>query len=84
MMIIPKKVQTTRQITHLKKKQTTKTTKTTKTRIMSSDAKAIFEAIQFAQGKKGMPAKDDPGYWDDAVGRVSAFYYVFVFGRVAR
>jgi len=40
---------------------------------MSSDAKAIFEAIQFAQGKKGMPAKDDPGYWDDAIGRVSAF-----------
>jgi hypothetical protein len=51
---------------------------------MSSDAKAIFEAIQFAQGKKGMPAKDDPGYWDDAIGRVRAFYHAFVFGRDVR
>jgi hypothetical protein len=51
---------------------------------MSSDAKAIFEAIQFAQGKKGMPAKDDPGYWDDAIGRVSCFFIICIRGRDVR
>ena len=38
--------------------------------IMSSDSKAIFEAIQYARGEKGMPEKGDPMYWDDAIGRV--------------
>ena len=37
---------------------------------MSSDSKAIFEAIQYARGEKGMPEKGDPMYWDDAIGRV--------------
>ena len=64
-------------------KNLTQPHKTHKTRNMSSDAKAIFEAIQFAQGKKGMPAKDDPGYWDDAIGRVSCFL-LFVCGRDVR
>ncbi|CAL6334169.1 unnamed protein product [Bathycoccus prasinos] len=36
---------------------------------MSSDSKAIFEAIQYARGEKGMPEKGDPMYWDDASGR---------------
>jgi len=37
---------------------------------MSSDSEAIFEAMQYARGEKGMPEKGDPMYWDDAIGRV--------------